>query len=293
MKQKLKPMAQKVFSSISTTQKENEKTTQLHKIDALEKDLSEVLDLEDLEGHIYLSLLRMGPITASALAKDLDIDRAKTYRIIDKLVNENIVSTTFSNPKLCIPVEPEEALKIVLRKKQDEINKIKKTGEKVIIRVNGVVTTGYGITVPTFRISQGTSNIYANIEKLIEESSGTVYIVTTIQDISKMYHTNIPEKIKLCERNGSRVRLLIEMQDEKMMPFVRRFGATEFKIGKLPSKGRIVVSKDHQMIMSDASGKNTLHSSSETDFAFCTNSIEMVNNVFTLCTFLWKSGKSI
>jgi len=109
MKQKLKPMAQKVFSSISTTQEENEKTTQLHKIDALEKDLSEVLDLEDLEGHIYLSLLRMGPITASALAKDLDIDRAKTYRIIDKLVNENIVSTTFSNPKLCIPVVPDDS----------------------------------------------------------------------------------------------------------------------------------------------------------------------------------------
>jgi len=108
-----------------------------------------------------------------------------------------------------------------------------------------------------------------------------------------MYHTNIPEKIKLCERNGSSVRLLVEMQDEKMMPFVKRFGATEFRIGKLPSKGRIVVSKGHQMIMSDATVKSTMHTSSETDFALCTNSYEMVNNIFSLCTFLWKSGKSL
>jgi len=118
-------MAQKTFSSISAD--EGEKTPHLHQIDELGKELSDVLDLEELEGNIYLSLLRTGPITASALAKELDIDRAKTYRTIDKLVSESMVSTTFSNPKLCIPIEPEEALKIVLRKKQDEINKIKKS----------------------------------------------------------------------------------------------------------------------------------------------------------------------
>ena len=60
-----------------------------------------------------------------------------------------------------------------------------------------VVTAGYGTNVPTFRIAQGASNIYANIEKLIEESSEVVYVVTTIKDISKMYHTNIPEKIRV------------------------------------------------------------------------------------------------
>ena len=285
-------MTQKAFASMSSTG-DHEKTPQLAQIDELGKELSSVLDLDELEGHIYLNLLRTGPITASALAKELDIDRAKTYRTIDKLVSESIVSTTFSNPKLCIPTEPEEALKIVLRKKQDEINKIKKVGEKVIKRVQGVITAGYGTNVPTFRIAQGATNIYANIEKLIEEAKDVVYIITTIKDISKMYHTNIPEKIKLCEKNGGKVRLLVELNDDKMLPFIRRFGATESKIGKLPSKGRIVVSKEHQMIMSDATVKGTMNTGSETDFALCTNSYEMVNNIYSLCTFLWKAGKNI
>ena len=87
-------MTQKAYASMSTTG-DDEKTPQLAQIDELGKELSSVLDLDELEGHIYLNLLRTGPITASALAKELDIDRAKTYRTIDKLVSESIVSTTF------------------------------------------------------------------------------------------------------------------------------------------------------------------------------------------------------
>jgi len=258
-------MDQKTYSSANEGEKE--KTPHFHQIEELGKELSSILDLEELEGNIYLNLLRTGPITASALAKELDIDRAKTYRTIDKLVSESMVSTTFSNPKLCIPIDPEEALKIVLRKKQDEINKIKKVGEKLIKRVKGVVTAGYGTNIPTFRIAQGASNIYANVEKLVEESKNMVYIVTTIRDISKMYHTNIPEKIKVCEKNGGQVRLLIELEDEKMYPFIKRFGASETKIGKLPSKGRIIVSKGEQMIMSDATVRGSMNTGAETDFA--------------------------
>ena len=108
-----------------------------------------------------------------------------------------------------------------------------------------------------------------------------------------MYHTNIPEKIRVCEKKGGEVRLLVEMDDDKMMPFIERFGASQSKIGKLPSKGRIIVAKGHQMIMSDATVKSSIAASNETDFALCTNSFEMVNNIFSLCTFLWKSGKTI
>ena len=285
-------MAQRAHSGIDKDD-ENEKTPHLHKIDELGKELSTVLDLEKLEGHIYLNLLRTGPITASALAKELDIDRAKTYRTIDRLVSESMVSTTFSNPKLCIPIDPSEALEIVLRKKQDEIDKIKKLGEKVVIKVKEIVTEGFGSNIPTFRIAQGSTNIYTNIEKLIEDATEEVYVITTVKDISKMYHTNIPEKIKFCEKNGGQVRLLVEIEDKKMLPFVKRFGATSAKIGKLPSKGRIIVSKGKQMIMSDATIKGSLNSGGDTDFALCTNSHEMINNIFSLCTFLWKAGKPI
>lgn len=57
-----------------------------------------------------------------------------------------------------------------------------------------------------------------------------------------MYHSTIPEKISICERNGGKVRLLVDMVDPKLSSFVKRFNATET---------RIVVQKDKKMIMSD------------------------------------------
>ena len=160
-------------------------------------------------------------------------------------------------------------------------------------KVVDVVTTGYGTNIPTFRIAQGLTNIYSNIEKLIEESKDVIYIVTNVKDISKMYHTNIPEKVKICEKNGGEVRLLVELEDDKMISFVERFGATETKIGKLPSKGRIIVSKGNQMIMSDATVRGPMHQNEESDFALCTNSFEMANNIFSLCTFLWTAASPL
>ena len=252
-------------------------------------ELEEILDLDDLEAKVYLNLLRAGPITASALAKELDIDRARMYRTVDRLVSRNIISTTLSSPKLCIASDPHDALKIALSKKEDEVNKIKKLGEAIIDKINDEITTNQINTVPTFRVVQGRQNIYADIAQMIENSIDTIYIATTLDDVSRMYHSTIPEKISICEKRGGKVRLLVDMNDPKLTPFVKRFNATETRIGKLPSKGRIVVQKDKKMIMSDHAASSQ-HSNSDSDFSLCTNSNEMVDNIFTLCSFLWESS---
>jgi len=261
-------------------------------VSGIATELEEILDLDDLEAKVYLNLLRAGPITASALAKELDIDRARMYRTVDKLVSRNIISTTLSSPKLCIAADPHDALKIALGKKEDEVNKIKKSGEAIIDKINNEITTNQISTVPTFRVVQGRQNIYADIAHLIENSTGITYIATTLDDVSRMYHSTIPEKISICEKNGGTVRLLVDMNDPKLAPFVKRFNATETRIGKLPSKGRMVVQVNKKMIMSD-SAASAQNSNSESDFSLCTNSSEMVDNIFTLCSFLWDSSKPL
>ena len=45
--------------------------------------------------------------------------------------------------------------------------------------------------------------------------------------------------------------MLTEINDEKLIPFVKRFGATETRVRKVHAKGRMIVEKDKQMIMSD------------------------------------------
>lgn len=264
-----------------------------NRIEELESEISQALDLDELDAYIYLNLLRMGPVTASALAKELHIERTKAYRTIDKLLNLRIVSTTFSKPRLCIGNKPEDVLKNVLQKKETQVNKIRDAQDYLIKSIKKTIPTNYNSNLPTFHITQGTSNIYSDIEKLIENAKDIVYIVTILKDLSKMYHTNIPEKIKICEKNGGQIRLLTELTNFKFLPFVIRFGATETRIAKLSSKGRIIVEKEKQMIMSDARWDASEQKNVEFDYAICTNSSEMVNNIFILCNLLWKNSKSI
>ena len=272
---------------------ERKELTTTRNVDSLSLQLSSILGLEQMEAHVYLNLLRIGPISASALAKEIDVERTKTYRTIEKLLNQNIVSTTFSKPKLCVATKPEEVLKMILQTKEDELELLKQSKDDVVKKINETVPNNHETNMPTFHIIQGRTNIYSNIGKLIENSSNNVYIVTSLKDISRMYHTSIPEKIKICEKNGGRVLLLTEINDEKLIPFAKRFGATETRIRKVHAKGRMVVEKDKQMIMSDEITKENENSNVESDYAFSTNSNEMVNNINTLCDFLWKNSKPL
>jgi len=283
-----------MFSSqLKIEHEEKKELESSKKLDSLSFQLSSILGLEEMEANIYLNLLRVGPISASALAKEVDVERTKTYRTIEKLLNQNIVSTTFSKPKLCVATKPEEVLKMILQRKEDELKLLKDTKVDVVKKIKEMIPADHKNRMPTFHIIQGRANIYSNIGKLIENSTDNVYIVTTLKDISRMYHTSIPEKIKICEKNGGRVLLLTEINDEKLLPFVKRFGATEVRVGIVRSKGRMIVQKNNQMIMSDNTAKEDGVVGIESDYAFSTNSIEMVNNIDTLCNFLWKNSKPL
>lgn len=261
-------------------------------VNELGKEMSSLLGMDEFEGQIYLTLLRTGPITASALAKELSVDRAKTYRVIDKLSNEGFVSLSFSSPKMCIPIDPENALTIILEKKEHEVKKIRDIGKKIIRRVKDTIVPHFGTNVPAFRIIQGTEKIYSNIEKILEVESEIIYIVTTSEDVAKMYHSNIPERISSFKKEGGMVRLIVDADDKQIISFLRRINATETRLGKLPSKGRMVVSKNNQMIISKDMDF-AKHASNKSEYAMITNAPEMVDNIFSLCSFLWDASKKI
>jgi len=263
------------------------------RIDELGSEISKLLDLDELDALLYLNLLRMGPVTASALAKELNIDRTKAYRTIDKLLHLKIVSTTFSKPKLCIANKPEDVLKNILDTKVSQVEKIRNAKDYLINTIKESIPTNYKSNLPSFHIAQGTNHIYSEIEKLLENATGTVFIATTVKDLSKMYHTDIPEKIKICEKNGGKVYLLTQFTGKEYLPFIKRFGASESKVGDLSSKGRMIVEQGKQMIMSDVVWEDSDAQNVQYDYAICTDSSEIVNNIFMLCSFLWKNAKSI
>jgi hypothetical protein len=107
-----------------------------------------------------------------------------------------------------------------------------------------------------------------------------------------MYHTAIPEKIAICKKNGGEVRVLTDTAIDSVLPLISRLKASETRVGKLPSKSRLVVEEGGQLIMS-GSIKETMDLNDDNDSILYTNSQEMINNMFSLCSHLWKKAKPI
>ena len=258
----------------------------IEKVNDVSLAFSSALGLDFQSGQIYMTLLRLGPITTGSLAKEMKIDRNKIYRKIDELVSEGFVSMTMSSPKLCIPTDPENSIELVLHKKKKEIERINKVKKDIVRQIQGIVSVPFGTSTPTFRIIQGLTNVYSGISLSLDTAKNVVFIVTSIKDIMRMYHSDIPEKIKICRKNGGQVFLITDSDEKLMIPYIKRLHATENKVGKLPSNGRITVFENTQMFMSDSTNTSDFMDENS-DISLCTDVPEMINNIFSLCTFLW------
>ena len=259
------------------------------------EDLVKILSefgLEDTDSMLYLGLLQMGSVTVGSMSAKLEIDRGKAYRALNRLRNLGLVSTTFSNPTICKAIEPEDALTTIIQKKEDEIITMQKLAKKIVKDLKNISAEQNTTEVSSFSIIQGRSNIYARIGKLIQQAQNTIYIVTTVEDVLRMYHTSIPEKIAICKKNGIEVRLLTYTDSENLLPLIDRLNASESKVGKLPSQSRIIVEKNQQLIMS-GSIKESMDLNDESDSILYTNSSEMINNMHSLCDHLWKKSKQL
>ena len=246
--------------------------------------------LEEIDSKVYMGLLQTGPVSVGNLSVKLDIDRGKTYRALNRLRNMGIVSTTFSNPTLCSAVSPVDALNVILDRKQDEMITMKNLSQKIVEDIDVIVKQTDMQEISSFVIIQGRSNIYSRIGKLLQKATGVVYLVGPPEDFMRMYHTTIPERIQMIKNNGTEVRILTEISSEKELVFIKRLEPSEIRLGKLPSKSRMIVEESRQLIMSGALN-TSMDLNDESDSVMHTNSAEMVSNMFSLCTLLWGKSK--
>ena len=248
--------------------------------------------LDKTDATMYLGLLRIGSLTVGKMSTKLEIDRGKAYRSLNKLRDMGLITTTFSNPTICESVTPADALTSVIQRKEDEIVTMQKLSRKIIKDLKELNRPQNVSEASSISIIQGRSNIYSRTGKLIQDSSKIIYIITTAEDILRMYHTAIPEKIAMCKKNGGTVRVLTDTTNENLLPLISRLKATETRVGKLPSKSRVVVEEEGQLIMS-GSIKETMDLNDDNDSILYTNSKEMINNMFSLCQHLWKKAKPV
>ncbi len=117
-------------------------------------------------------------------------------------------------------------------------------------------------------------------------------MVTTAKDLVRMYHTSIPEKIKACKVNGGQIRIVTDTEESDIIDIINKLGASEIRIGKLPSKSRMIVEEGKHLIMSGGINES-MDMNDDGDSVLDSNSVEMVDNMYSLCEHLWKKSKTL
>lgn len=249
-------------------------------------------DLEEIDSKIYIGLLQVGPLSVGSIAAKLEIERGKAYRSLEKLRSSGLITTTLTNPIICKPIEPKEALANIINRKENEFVTMQKIAAKLAVDLKEIARKQPSSDTTTVSIIQGRHNIYSRIGKMLQESSGIIYIVTTEKDLLRMYHTAIPEKIKICKDNGGQIRIITDSDNSNTLLIITKLGATEIRVGKLPSKSRMVVEDQKHVIMSGGFSE-TMDMNDDSDSVLDSNSIEMTNNMYSLCEHLWKRSKAV
>lgn len=249
-------------------------------------------DLEEIDSKIYIGLLQVGPLSVGNIAAKLEIERGKAYRSLEKLRSAGLITTTLTNPIICKPIEPKEALTNIISRKENEFITMQKIASKLAVDLKDITRKQPASDTPTVSIIQGRHNIYSRIGKMLQESAGIVYIVTTEKDLLRMYHTAIPEKIKICKEQGGQIRVITDSDNSSTLSIIAKLGATEIRIGRLPSKSRMIVEDQKHVVMSGGFSE-TMDMNDDSDSVLDSNSIEMTNNMYSLCEHLWKRSKTV
>lgn len=84
------------------------------------------LGLTDLQARTYLSLVKLGKAAIKIISTATQIDRSETYGTVFKLQKLGLVEQIVSVPNVYKPIPLKQALSILVKRKKEEYNKIKK-----------------------------------------------------------------------------------------------------------------------------------------------------------------------
>ena len=162
-------------------------------------------------------MLRAGPSRVSQISNFIQINRVKGYRLLENLKERGLVLSTFSNPTVYSANDLEESLHGLVSSKKFEVDRLEKTKNFITKNYHTSDSALTQTNNPHFTIISGRYNIYLHIEKMINETSKEIYIITTSKDLGMMYYTTIPEAILKAQKNGITIRIVYEVEKTKIL----------------------------------------------------------------------------
>jgi len=202
------------------------------------------------EAKVYFNLVKIGPSKASTIAASTGFDRVKTYRILQKLVEERLVEASFSKPMLFTAHPPQEVLNNLTQQMRNKL-KAAEDGLKNLLeewrRLPMVTPT---TPQPKFRILQGRMHVYSQIVKMLGKAVREALFLTQGDDLVWLRHGGVQDALFEAAKRGVYVKILTEF-DNRLIDIVREYSdRLEVRHAKIPSLFRLFIIDSSEAVIS-------------------------------------------
>ncbi|UCD04287.1 MAG: hypothetical protein JSW73_01450 [Candidatus Woesearchaeota archaeon] len=181
---------------------------------AMIQEILRKIGLNKYEKDAYLTLLKLGSITAYKLAKESGVPYGRIYDALEGLKLKGFIETIPGRPKLFKAIEPEHAIEFTLKEREREVKKLRNQTREVLKE------TKIKKTEKDFTFFENEASFFTNLMQRLknckEESVG-IFTITSERGKNLTKHLESlhsgPERkaiIPVIEENKNAVNYLIK-----------------------------------------------------------------------------------
>jgi sugar-specific transcriptional regulator TrmB len=235
---------------------------------------------------VFFYLGKIGPKTASDIAKAVSIPRSETYHLLTALQNKGMVLSSFQHPIKFSALPIQKAIYVLINAETERLNKLKKSGpmlEKLWNEVPGISEEEENSEEEKFQVLQGGNQVNGKIFDMILTAQEECRILGSEKDFMKFYHANF---LDVLEDRGIDYKLLTPISKKSKYIFDDMDKTKVKKICSSVKDNLCFLIKDDKEVLffiKNAAGNN------KEMRAICTNSETIIYSKALLFDNLWKN----
>jgi len=198
------------------------------------------------EARVYLGIYEMGPLSVNDLAKHLKTLPNSLYRILEKLVDNKLITLTNTWPKIYKAIPPALAFDLLIKEKIIDFEKNK---EKLISLLPPLSIKDQ----TSIEIIGGAKELFNAYVKLSRKAKREILIISIGEEV--------PEKVLLANRDtlerGVIIRFIAHKLDQSNKHLLIRWKRMGLKVRHIPGQGfHLVIFDKNQSLLSTSNPKN-------------------------------------
>jgi sugar-specific transcriptional regulator TrmB len=240
-----------------------------------------------VEAEAYLFLLRAGFCPASLVARKLGINRMKAYRILKALEERGLVEVIIGRPVKFVATPIKEALDQKIEEVRVKVSGLEKSKEDIMEYwknlTNGVKPS---VEEPRFRIFQGRQQVYDLILKMFENAKVEIRLITTGNDLDRLFLSGMDDKLKDLVDDGVRTRVLTQVDEQMLESLENYLGFAEIRHIPFPTTMRFIIIDESEVLTTFAMD-DSMSMTTQRDIGLWTNAINYVKAMKTFFDAQW------